>query len=138
MKVILLQDVRKLGKRMEIKEVSDGYAKNFLLVQKLVLPATPENLIKRQALIRQERKELTALKSAAARLAREKIEMEARAFHSITANDLKRQVESLGYSVKTIELDHPIKKEGAYDFVANFGKNIRSRAKVQILPSRNA
>ena len=44
MKVILLEDVRGLGRRDEIKEVSDGYVRNFLLPRKLVQPATPRAL----------------------------------------------------------------------------------------------
>jgi len=46
MKVILLKDVAKLGQRGEIKDVSDGYARNFLILQNLASPATPENLKK--------------------------------------------------------------------------------------------
>jgi large subunit ribosomal protein L9 len=44
MKVILLMDVARLGKRMEVKEVPDGHALNFLIPRKLAEPATKENL----------------------------------------------------------------------------------------------
>ena len=46
MKVILLKDVAKLGQRGEIKDVSDGYARNFLILRNLAAPATQENLKK--------------------------------------------------------------------------------------------
>ena len=44
MKVILLQDVKKLGKKGEIVEVSEGYGRNFLLPRKAAAPATAENM----------------------------------------------------------------------------------------------
>ena len=44
MKVILLTDVKKVGRKNETKEVANGYAQNVLIPQKLALPATPENL----------------------------------------------------------------------------------------------
>jgi len=42
MKIILLQDVKKVGRKFEIKEVSGGYAQNNLIPKKLAIPATPE------------------------------------------------------------------------------------------------
>src|SRR6266568_1736877 len=44
MKIILMDDVPSLGRRGEVRDVSDGYARNFLLPQKLALNATPANL----------------------------------------------------------------------------------------------
>jgi large subunit ribosomal protein L9 len=46
MKVILLQDVKKIGKKNEIKEVQDGYAQNFLIAKKLAVAATPDAVTK--------------------------------------------------------------------------------------------
>lgn len=48
MKVILLQDVPKVGRKYEVKNVADGYGRNFLIARKLALPATSENLNKVQ------------------------------------------------------------------------------------------
>src|SRR3989344_3934455 len=44
MRVIFLQDVPRVGKRHDVKDVNDGYAMNFLLPRKLVVTATPKNL----------------------------------------------------------------------------------------------
>ena len=49
MKIILLQDVAKVGKRGEVKNVSDGYARNFLILKNLAAPATDENIKKLEA-----------------------------------------------------------------------------------------
>src|SRR3989338_1994497 len=46
MRVILLKDVAKLGRKGDTKDVSDGYARNFLILQNLASPATPENIKK--------------------------------------------------------------------------------------------
>ena len=47
MKVILLKDIPKIGKKNEIKEISDGYARNFLLAKKLAELATPQAIVLR-------------------------------------------------------------------------------------------
>ena len=44
MKVILLDDIPKLGRRGEVRDVAEGYARNYLLPHRLVLPASPQNL----------------------------------------------------------------------------------------------
>lgn len=56
MKVILLQSVENLGKKWEVKEVADGYARNFLIPQKLVKPATPAEVEEAERLRVQEEK----------------------------------------------------------------------------------
>ena len=66
MKVIFLQDVKGKGKKGEVKEVSVGYAQNFLLKNKLAVEATPANLSKLEG--QQKRVE----KNAAEELARSK------------------------------------------------------------------
>jgi len=45
MKVIFLQDVPKVGKRHDVKEINDGYAMNFLVPRKLAVPATPSAIV---------------------------------------------------------------------------------------------
>ncbi|MBU1159948.1 50S ribosomal protein L9, partial [Patescibacteria group bacterium] len=59
MKVILLQDVASIGKRYDVKNVSDGYARNFLLPRKLAMIATTQNLqnLEKRKKIAEEKKE---------------------------------------------------------------------------------
>ena len=75
MEVVLLKDVSRLGKAGDVKDVADGYARNFLLQRKLALPATP-----------------TALRDVEARLLREDQELQRRAGELAT---LAQQLEGL-------------------------------------------
>lgn len=58
MKVILLADVKKVGRKGEVKEVANGYAQSVLLPRKLALPGTPENLkkVEKQVALKEDKK----------------------------------------------------------------------------------
>ena len=79
MKVILLQDVKSLGKKGEIVNVNDGYARNFILPKKLGAEATPKNLNDLKLQKNNEKKvaqeNLEAAKALAAELAAGKVEL---------------------------------------------------------------
>ena len=124
MKVILLDDVQSVGRRGEVRDVSDGYARNFLLPKKLALNATPGNLknighIKKQQEAKADRirgdadgvrGRIEALTYEERRQASE----EGKLFGSVTSQDV---VEFLGRNGITVErrrvhLDEPIKALG--------------------------
>ena len=98
MKVILLDDVTTLGRRGEVREVSDGYARNFLIPQKLALTATPGNLKNLTQIKSQQEAKASRIKAGAESL-RARIELlvceerrqaseEGKLFGSVTAQDL--------------------------------------------------
>ena len=107
MKVILLQDVKKLGKKGEVKEVADGYARNFLLPRKLAVEATPSKMKEYELLQQQqenkEAKILAEAKAQAAQLAGKKFEIAmkvgegGRLFGSVTSGDLAENCKSKVY-----------------------------------------
>lgn len=124
MKVILLDDVQKLGRRGEVRDVSDGYARNFLIPKKLALSATAGNLknlehIQRQANAKAERikgdaEGLRARIEALTYEERRQASDEGKLFGSVTSQDI---VEFLGKHGVTVErkrvlLDEPIKTLG--------------------------
>ena len=102
MKVILLQDVKGTGKKNEVKEVSDGYARNFLLPKKLAVPADNTNM--KELNEKNKSKELKAQKEyeAAVELGKKMEELNVviyskagdggRLFGSITSKDIAEQI----------------------------------------------
>jgi len=126
MKVILMTDVAKLGRRGELKDVATGYARNFLLPKRLALPATSGNLqnldhLKRQR-EREEEKTLQHARATAEKIAGLTFTVAARAsedgrlYGSVSAQDV---VEFLGRHAVPVErrrvlLEDPIKALGEY------------------------
>lgn len=124
MKVILLDDVAKLGRRGEVRDVSDGYARNFLIPKKLALSATAGNLSNLEHIRKQQDAKAGRIKDDAESL-RGRIEAltyeerrqasdEGKLFGSVTSQDI---VEFLGENGIKLErrrvmLDEPIKALG--------------------------
>jgi large subunit ribosomal protein L9 len=124
MKVILLEDVNKVGRRGEVRDVSDGYARNFLLPKKLALGATEGNLrnlehIKKQANAKAERARADAdgLRARIESLVyeeRRQASEEGKLFGSVTSQDLVDFLDKHGIKVerRRVQLDEPIKTLG--------------------------
>lgn len=128
MKVVLLQDVKKLGKRGDVVEVSDGYGRNVIIKKGLGVEGTQANLNTAA-----QRKESKAFKSQvaadeavimASQLKKVKAEIavhvgeDGRIFGSVTAKDISETLEKkYGFKLdkKNIKIKEPIKKVGTYD-----------------------
>ena len=124
MKVILLDDVTKVGRRGEVRDVSDGYARNFLIPKKLALSATAGNLQNLEHIKKQQDAKAGRIKSEADVL-RERIEgltyeerrqasEEGKLFGSVTAQDLVDFLGRQGMKIerRRVQLDEPIKALG--------------------------
>ncbi len=125
MKVIFVKDVKGNGKQGEVKDVSDGYARNYLLKKDLAIEATPGNLKaleakerKNEQIEQQEKEAAMDLKDTLADL---EVKMQAKSgkggqlFGSITSKQIAEALKKEhGYKVdkKKIELDHPIRALG--------------------------
>jgi len=142
MKVILLKDVPSIGNSGEIRDVKDGYARNFLLPRGLAAPATDSNLhALAQAREAAKQREARLLQEAAAlktRLESLVVEVRARAgedgrlFGSVTAEDIAEGIRRKGVEItkKQIELDEPIKTTGFYKIAVRLP--LQHTAKVEI------
>lgn len=125
MKLILQSDVKGLGKKGQIVEVSEGYARNFLIPKKLAIPATEGNLKeqRQKELAKEKRaeKEIQDAKKLAAFIEGAKINIRAKSgeagklFGSVTSKDiadgLKRE-KKVDVDKRKIELKEPIKDLG--------------------------
>ena len=117
MQVIFLQDVKNVGKRGQIKNVPDGYARNFLLARKLAAVATPAAIASAKQEDDKKKVQLALGKQSVQKLAAEiegkKITIKARAkdgklFGSITAKEIAQEIKKIGIEIaeKSIAADH--------------------------------
>ena len=147
MKVLLLEDVKKLGKAGEIVEVSDGYAKNYILPKKLGREATNQvmNNWKQQKASEANRKEMEKQQAIATVkdletkviTMKEKAGQDGRLFGSVTAKDLAEALkQQYGVDVdrKKINLKDPIRAVGNYSVEIKLQAEAVGRLTGQILP----
>jgi large subunit ribosomal protein L9 len=145
MKVILLEDVRKVGKQRDVKEVSDGYARNFLFPNRLAEPATPgalKKLAAQQAAHDKEDAELRArLAEIARKLADTTLEFELKAdkagtlFGSVNKESILKALREHDLVTKErveLELDRPIKEPGDYVVPLDLKKGVTAKLKVRV------
>ena len=148
MKVILLQDVKKMGKKGDVIEASDGYARNYLFPRKLAEEATANALHVVNAKKENERKkklaELEAAQKLAAELKGKEVSIEAKAgesgrlFGAITNKDIAEVINSkfnLSIDKKKIVMD-TIKVAGGYEIEIKLYPEVSTKMKVIIVPKQ--
>ena len=146
MKVIFLQDVSNTAKAGEIKEVADGYGRNFLIPQKLALLAEPSamNTIESQLEIndRSQARSENELAELAQQLDGTEINLNARVgtkdrlYGSITSSDIASELNNatgLVIDKRKIELAEPIHQLGSYEVAIRLAKDIMPRIKVTVI-----
>ena len=146
MKVVFLQNVEGMAHIGEVKEVADGYGRNFLLPKKMALLATPGAL--RQAEI-QRKVEATRVSRVDAEMTdlakrleatgitiRVKAGAEGKLFGSVSSADIAQgllQVANLEVDRRKIELEEPIKSLGTYDIPIRLHKEAVTHLKLEVL-----
>ena len=145
MKVILLKDVPSIGRSGEIRDVKDGYARNYLLPRGLAAPATDSNLQtlthSREAAKQRDARVRQGVASLKARLEGLVVEVRARAgeegrlFGSVTAQDIADAVQRSGVEItkKQIELDEPIKATGFYKIAVRLHPQHIARVEINVV-----
>ena len=146
MKVILLQDVKKVGKKGDVVDISDGYARNFLFPRKLAEEANNNNMHILNTKKENERKkklaEIEAEQKLASDLKGKEIKIEAksgnggRLFGAITSKDVAELINKqfkLSVDKKKIVMD-TIKVAGSYDIEIKLYPEVSTKMKVIITP----
>ncbi len=145
MKVIFLQDVPSIAKAGEIKEVANGYGRNFLIPRKLAALAKTESInavaVKVAAQARSEAKTEAELGEMAKQLEGREVFLEAkiggkeRLYGSITTADIAAELEKVtGFAVdkRKIEVEESIRQIGSYDVSVRLTKDLVPKIKVTV------
>ncbi|MFH0805779.1 MAG: 50S ribosomal protein L9 [Patescibacteria group bacterium] len=142
MKVILLQDIDKLGKKGDIKEVADGYARNLLIPNKKAVLASKSEIIKaeEQKKIDTEKaeQELIHFQEVASQLDGFELEIPAKVgednklFGAITTVKISEELKKNNFEIEKnkIKLEEPIKEIGEYEIPIELPHNLEAKIKL--------
>jgi len=145
MKVILLDDVASVGRRGEVRDVSDGYARNFLIPKKLALSASAGNLKNLEHIKQQQDAKAQRIKGDAQSVQhriealtyeeRRQASEEGKLFGSVTSQDLADFLGKHGIKVerRRIQLDEPIKTLGETAVTVRLHADVTAQLKVSVL-----
>lgn len=149
MRILLTQNVQGLGKAGQVKEVHDGYARNYLIPRGLAVPATEAEMKKRETLERvrasQEAKQAAANQKLAERIAatpitfKVKVGEQYRLFGSITAADIAEELgRRLGEPIDRhkLELGEPIKHVGTFKVPLHLSHDLQPEVTVIVEPEQ--
>lgn len=151
MKVILLKDVEGLGKAGDLKEVANGYARNYLLPRQVAAGATPGLVANRSQRIAAEQRKLEKLNESNRQLAQRlgevsltfkaKVGTQGRLYGSITSQDIAaalRDSEKITVDRRVIDLAEPIRSLGSYSIPVKVASQLESKLTVNVIDAANA
>jgi large subunit ribosomal protein L9 len=146
MKIILLQDVEGLGKTGDLKEVANGYARNYLLPNRFAAGATPGLIANRTqriaAELRKQEKQVELNRQQAERLGqvvltfKAKVGSQGRLYGSITSQDIAaalRDTENISIDRRTISLTEPIRSLGTFSVPVKLAAKIEPKVTVKVI-----
>ena len=146
MKVILLTDVKGKGKKDQVLDVADGYAKNYLIAKKLAVAADVQNLNKLKSREASKQYKYDQEKAAAMELAtklndatvvlKRKAGVDSKLYGAVTAKEIVQQLNqdfNIEVDKKKLSLDTPIKAFGTYSIKVKLFSNIAATLTVQVI-----
>ncbi len=142
MNILLLHDVKGIGRRMEVKTVKDGYARNFLIPRKLAKPADQQALAEQHAAQEREASRDAKLRNASERLPQETFTFalatgpNGEIYSSVSAAQIQQLLAERGFGDVEVALAKPIRALGEHAVEVRFGRGIRAAARIRIEPAR--
>ena len=145
MEVVLLEDVKALGKKGQIVKVNDGYARNYILPKKLGVEANAKNLndlkLQKAHADKMAAEQLAAAKELAARLESAKVILAVKSgeggkvFGSVSSKEIAAAVKeqcSLELDKKKIRIQEPIRTLGVHDVSVKLHRDVTAKLRVQV------
>jgi large subunit ribosomal protein L9 len=145
MDVILREDIEKLGTRGQLVKVAPGYARNFLLPNKMAVAATESNKkiveqerqahLRREAKVEGEAKDLGKMLSAVSISIAQKAGENDQLFGSVTSKDIAEALEKQGYTIerRKIVLEEPIKTLGEFKVPVRLHRDVTAEVTVTVV-----
>lgn len=145
MKVIFIKDLRGQGKKSEIKEVSDGYAQNFLIKNGYAVKYTKtsstrleNDLILNEKETKRKTEEALKIKESLEKLNLKfpvKTGVKDKVFGSISSKQIETELTKKGFKIdkKNIEIVNPISSLGYHNIVINLFKNVSANIKIEVV-----
>ncbi|MFW5884708.1 MAG: 50S ribosomal protein L9 [Patescibacteria group bacterium] len=141
MKVVLLENVDKLGSAGEVKNVSDGFARNYLIPKRLAQPATQQALKKVEKQLedrlKKNEEELKENQKIADQIDKKELTIirkakEGKLFGSVSEEDIAKALkkENVNISKENVSLENPIKEVGEYKVKINLEHNIEATLRI--------
>lgn len=146
MKIILLQDVEGLGKAGDLKEVANGYARNYLVPRRLAAGATPGLIANRSQRIAAEQrrlekqveqnKQMTERLNQVTLTFKARVGSQGRLYGSITSQDVAsalRDVENITIDRRSIDMSEPIRTPGTFSISVRVASGLESKVTVNVV-----
>lgn len=145
MKVILLQDIKNVGRKEQVIEANDGYARNYLFPKKLAIEASKDNMLKLQAKktaeANKKKAEIEANKEIAKKIEKIELQIKAKAgengkiFGGITSKEIAEELKTqykFEIDKKKIVLKETIKNLGRFSAEIKFGDGINAKLTINV------
>lgn len=144
MRIILLQDIKKIGKKYEIKEVKSGFARNYLIPQKLAKIADEKTIIwakeQQEKEIKKAEKKFEKITDLISRIDGLEVEFKMKTgennqiFEKITEQKISKRLKEMKYDIGTakIELEKPLAEMGEFPVKIKFPHNLEAEIKIII------